>query len=154
MTAGACVCCCRVGAFIAFPFTYQYISLIDLISPCRRTFVNPILTFFAFSAKIEGEIDRQRHTPHGSPVIALVSIEEGKAEQTMNEEEPEYITIAEARTILGVSKPRMADLLREGALVAEENPLDKRSKLVKRADVEALARRAGRLGKNDPAIAA
>jgi hypothetical protein len=62
-------------------------------------------------------------------------------------EDTEYITIADARAILRVSKPRMADLLREGTLVAEENPLDRRSKLVKRADVEALARRAGRLGK-------
>ena len=69
-------------------------------------------------------------------------------------EETEYVTIAEARAILGVSKPRMAELLREGALIAEENPLDKRSKLVKRADVEALARRAGRLGKDNPPQAA
>jgi len=69
-------------------------------------------------------------------------------------DETEYVTIAEARDILGVSKPRMAELLRAGTLMAEENPLDKRSKLVKRADVEALARRAGRLGKSDPDLAA
>lgn len=69
-------------------------------------------------------------------------------------EEPELIAIAEAREILGVSKPRMAELLKEGVLIAEDNPLDKRSKLVKRADVEALARRAGRHPKNEPAAAA
>jgi hypothetical protein len=65
-------------------------------------------------------------------------------------DEPEYITIAEARRILQVSKPRMADLLRERVLIAEDNPLDRRSKVVKRADVEVLARRAGRLGRATP----
>lgn len=70
------------------------------------------------------------------------------------DEETEYITVAEARQILRVSKPRMTDLLKEGTLIAEDNPLDRRSKVVKRADVEALARKAGRLGKSEPGIAA
>jgi hypothetical protein len=41
----------------------------------------------------------------------------------------------------------MADLLKQGTLKAEQNPLDRRGKLLKRADVEALAWKAGRLGK-------
>lgn len=69
-------------------------------------------------------------------------------------EESEFISVAEAREILGVSATRMAEMLREGELTAETNPLDRRGKLVKRADVEALARKAGRLGKGLPATAA
>lgn len=72
----------------------------------------------------------------------------------MSEEETELVTIAEARRILGVSKPRMAEILRDGLLATEENLLDKRSKLVKRADVEALARKSGRHPKNEPGAAA
>lgn len=55
----------------------------------------------------------------------------------------EYISVAEARELLRVSKPRMAKLLAEGTLAWEPNPVDRRSKLVKRADVQALARKAG-----------
>jgi excisionase family DNA binding protein len=50
----------------------------------------------------------------------------------------EYMTVAEAREYLGVSKRKIAQLIEDGVLPAEENPLDKRSKKVKRADVEAL----------------
>lgn len=69
-------------------------------------------------------------------------------------EESEYVSVAEAREILGVSPTRMAKLISTGQLKAEPNPLDTRGKLIKRADVEALARKAGRLGKNEPATAA
>lgn len=56
--------------------------------------------------------------------------------------EDEYITVAEAREILGVSKPKMTRLLKEGKLLrTEPNPLDQRSKLLRRAEVEALAAR-------------
>lgn len=54
----------------------------------------------------------------------------------------EYMSVAEAREILGVSKPKMADMLARGVLMAEENPLDRRGKLIRRADVEALAAKA------------
>ena len=53
--------------------------------------------------------------------------------------ESEYITVAEARDILGVSDPKIARMIREGKLTAEENPVDKRSKIIRRAEVLALA---------------
>lgn len=53
----------------------------------------------------------------------------------------EYMTVGEARERLGVSKPKMAQLIRDGLLPAMESPLDKRVKLVRAADVEALASR-------------
>ena len=51
------------------------------------------------------------------------------------------MTVAEAREALGVSKPKMARLLQEGTLHAEPDPLDKRYKLIARAEVEALKAR-------------
>lgn len=69
-------------------------------------------------------------------------------------DESEFISVAEAREILGISPTRMADLLKQGTLNAEQNPLDRRGKLLKRADVEALAWKAGRLGKMIPGAAA
>ena len=50
----------------------------------------------------------------------------------------EYMTVADAREYLGVSKRKIAQLIENGILPAENNLLDKRSKIVKRADVEAL----------------
>jgi hypothetical protein len=50
-----------------------------------------------------------------------------------------YVSVAEAQVILGVSRRVVARLLREGTLAWERNPLDTRGKLIKRADVEALA---------------
>ncbi|HEV2461954.1 MAG TPA: helix-turn-helix domain-containing protein [Ktedonobacterales bacterium] len=58
-------------------------------------------------------------------------------------ESDEYMTVAEARDALGVSKRKIAQLIDEGVLPAEPNTLDKRSKVVKRADVEALKKRPG-----------
>lgn len=62
----------------------------------------------------------------------------------------EYITVAEAREILGVSKPRMAELLKQQPPIfrVEPNPLDKRSKLLLRREVEAMAAKAGRAKKD------
>jgi hypothetical protein len=62
----------------------------------------------------------------------------------MADTESELISVAEAQRILGISKTRMAQVIREGLLVAEQNPLDRRGKLLRRDEVEALARRAGR----------
>ena len=56
----------------------------------------------------------------------------------------EYISVAEARELLGVSKTRIAEMVRKGELVWEPNPVDRRGKLLRRADVEALAAKAGK----------
>jgi excisionase family DNA binding protein len=50
----------------------------------------------------------------------------------------QYMTVGEARDYLGVSRAKMTRLIESGELPAEENPLDKRSKKVRRADVEKL----------------
>ncbi|HEX9413606.1 MAG TPA: helix-turn-helix domain-containing protein [Ktedonobacterales bacterium] len=54
---------------------------------------------------------------------------------------PELMTIGKAQALLGVSKKKMAQLIRDGELMTLPNPLDKRIKLVKRSDVEELAAR-------------
>lgn len=56
--------------------------------------------------------------------------------------ESEYMTVAEARDFLGVSRTKIADLIEKGVLAAEPNPLDNRSKLVRREAVEALKAKA------------
>jgi hypothetical protein len=52
--------------------------------------------------------------------------------------ESEYMTATEARLLLGISKGKLAQLIRERVLVVEPTLLDKRAKLIRRADVEAL----------------
>lgn len=59
-------------------------------------------------------------------------------------ESDETMTVTEARVLLGISRAKMADLLATGVLSYEPDVLDKRLKLVKRADVEALRARAKR----------
>lgn len=66
-------------------------------------------------------------------------------------DEAEYMTVAEARDYLGVSKKKIAQLIEEQVLRTEENPLDKRSKLIRRSEVEALKRRAGPAPKKEAA---
>jgi excisionase family DNA binding protein len=56
----------------------------------------------------------------------------------------DYITASEARDILGVSTRKMAELTKEGpnqVLPFIRDPLDGRIRLIRRADVEALAAR-------------
>jgi excisionase family DNA binding protein len=53
----------------------------------------------------------------------------------------EYLTVGEAQRRLGVSKPKMAQLIRDGVLATETSPLDRRVKLVRVAEVDALAAR-------------
>ena len=48
------------------------------------------------------------------------------------------IKVSEAQKLLGVSKKKMASLIAEGTVVFESDPLDKRVKLIKVADVERL----------------
>lgn len=50
----------------------------------------------------------------------------------------ELMKVTEVQRLLGVSKKKMASLLAEGTLPYVLDPLDKRVKLVKRADVERL----------------
>jgi hypothetical protein len=59
-------------------------------------------------------------------------------------ESDEYLTAAEARDVLGISGPRMAQMLREGQLEWERSPVDRRIKLVCRAQVMALAAKSGK----------
>jgi excisionase family DNA binding protein len=63
-------------------------------------------------------------------------------------EPSEYVTVAEAREILGVSKPHMTALLKRGVLKAEPSEVDRRVKRILRADVEALARKTPKRGKD------
>ncbi|MBF6590688.1 MAG: helix-turn-helix domain-containing protein [Ktedonobacterales bacterium] len=55
------------------------------------------------------------------------------------------MTVTEAQHALGVSKAKIARLIAEGTLHAEPDPLDKRFKLVSRAEVEALKARSQRV---------
>jgi hypothetical protein len=50
----------------------------------------------------------------------------------------DLITVAEARALLGVSRVKIAQLLKRGDLRYFTNPLDEREKLISRAEVEAL----------------
>jgi hypothetical protein len=49
------------------------------------------------------------------------------------------ITVEEARRLLGVSKQRIAELIKSGALPTVPNPLDHRSKLLRQIDVLRLS---------------
>ena len=57
----------------------------------------------------------------------------------------ELITIAEARARLGVSKPKMSQLVKAGLFPIYVNPLDGREKLVRWSEVEEGVRRPIRL---------
>jgi predicted DNA-binding transcriptional regulator AlpA len=50
----------------------------------------------------------------------------------------DFIKVSEAQHILGVSHKKMTQLLRDGVLRYFPNPLDKRQKLLSKADVVAL----------------
>lgn len=50
----------------------------------------------------------------------------------------DLITTREARTLLGVSPLTMTRILKDGTLRHFPNPIDKRQKLVSKAEVEAL----------------
>lgn len=58
-----------------------------------------------------------------------------------NKENEEYMTVGEARDLLGISKPIIARLIREGELTVILDPLNRRVKLIKRSEVEALKAR-------------
>jgi excisionase family DNA binding protein len=50
----------------------------------------------------------------------------------------DYMTAGEARDYLGVSGPKMAQLIRDGVLHAEIDPLNRHYKWIRRAEVKAL----------------
>lgn len=54
--------------------------------------------------------------------------------------QPEKLSVLEARKFLGVSASKMTELLSSG-LAWESDPLDRRVKLVRRADLKALLSR-------------
>jgi hypothetical protein len=57
----------------------------------------------------------------------------------MSHQKPsDLITAAEARALLGVSRVKIAQLLKRGDLQCFSNPLDGREKLISRAEAEAL----------------
>jgi len=65
----------------------------------------------------------------------------------------EYLTIAELRAAMGVSKGKMAQLIRDGIVVTEENPFDKRIKLVRREVADAVLAEARAKKKGVPVAA-
>ena len=52
-------------------------------------------------------------------------------------DQEDYITSTEARELLGVSKGKMTAMIRNGEIPVYPDPVDKRVKLIKRADVDA-----------------
>lgn len=58
-----------------------------------------------------------------------------------NNQPPDLISVAEARKLLGVSTVKMAQLLKDGLVRYYSDPLDKRVKLVSRAEVLSLIMR-------------
>lgn len=65
----------------------------------------------------------------------------GRSNDSSESGAEQYMTVAEAQAYLGVGNKKVARLLKEGELTATPDPLDKRVKLVKRSDVEALKAR-------------
>jgi excisionase family DNA binding protein len=57
---------------------------------------------------------------------------------TTDNQPSELLTLSEAARVLGVSRPKMTRMVSKGLLVTHNNPLDERTKLVRRADVLAL----------------
>jgi excisionase family DNA binding protein len=56
----------------------------------------------------------------------------------------DMMTVGEAREYLGVGRQKMTDLIKRGTLTTYPDPLDKRVRLVLRADVEKLRRQSKR----------
>lgn len=55
----------------------------------------------------------------------------------------DYITVAQARKLMGVTVWKMSDILRKKEIPWINSEWDKRVKLIRRADVEAWMKRAG-----------
>lgn len=63
------------------------------------------------------------------------------ASKTVIPHDSKLITVTEARRLLGISANKMSALIGSGTLPYEQDPLDRRVKLVRRADVEGLMRK-------------
>lgn len=50
----------------------------------------------------------------------------------------DYITLREAREFLGISKNKIAKMVKDGTVKTIPDPLDSRVKLVKKVDIERL----------------
>lgn len=58
----------------------------------------------------------------------------------MREEVEDFVTMTEAQELLGVSRFKIWKLVKEGTLPTFRSELDRREKLVRLSDVEALRR--------------
>jgi len=56
----------------------------------------------------------------------------------MKREKPELISVTEARELLGVSHTKLWQFMKDGTLTVYTSPLDKRKKLVSKAEVLSL----------------
>lgn len=59
------------------------------------------------------------------------------------------ITTRKAREMLGVSRGKMTDMIEKGEILTYPNPLDKRVKLIRKSDVEALLAQRGEVETKD-----
>ena len=57
----------------------------------------------------------------------------------------DLLTTAQVREMLGISKKKMAQLIASGELHTQPDPLDKRIKLIRRSEVDALLERSSKL---------
>jgi hypothetical protein len=57
-----------------------------------------------------------------------------------SEEWPEKMKLSQAHKFLGISFATMSNLVSRGVVAVENDPLDRRVRLVKRADLEAILR--------------
>lgn len=72
----------------------------------------------------------------------------------MTNGESEWMTTGEATVYLGISKTKMWQLLQDGLLKYTSSKLDKRYKMLRRAEVEEFARVNNIIPKNRPQRAA
>jgi hypothetical protein len=59
----------------------------------------------------------------------------------------DLLTTGQVRKMLGVSRQKMAALIAAGELHTQPDPLDKRIKLIRRSEVDALLARSSKLEK-------
>jgi hypothetical protein len=52
--------------------------------------------------------------------------------------ESEFVTATQARELLGIGKAKLAELIANGTLPTTDSPLNKRVKLIRRADLAPL----------------
>jgi hypothetical protein len=62
----------------------------------------------------------------------------GTSRKGRREKWPEKMKLSEARKFLGVSVSKMTSLVSSGKIAVEDDPLDRRVRLVRRSDLEKL----------------